>query len=245
MEVEDLFLRRLQKSAITLDDSLPLLNKHLKGYVPDGRETGIACGKQPAGVDQFTEVKVIHNGTIQYRRPEVKDNLVGSTVVNKFQGQVTKTYMLNLHKKVRTHFGTAEGAIRPLKAIFRQLDFKPMMLGTFAESNNNVREFIETAVEYGMEHLLGTHYCNDNGGCNTHGIAKEVSDTARDGGMEGYANLVMDRYVGTGTTGHNKAHVWQDMIARAYAGEFMEMWMAHKTDESLWDAFPNGWGDMG
>jgi len=51
MEVEDLFLRRLQESAITLDDYVPLLSKHLKGYVPDGCHIGIACGKHPAGVD--------------------------------------------------------------------------------------------------------------------------------------------------------------------------------------------------
>ena len=61
--------------------------------------------------------------------------------------------MFNLHKKDMTHFDTAEGAIGPLEAIFRQLDFKPMVSGTFAECNTNVREFIETAVEYGVEHL--------------------------------------------------------------------------------------------
>jgi hypothetical protein len=59
--------------------------------------------------------------------------------------------------------------------------------------------------------------------------------------------LAMDRakYVGTGTTGHNKAQVRHGMIARADAGEFMVMWMVHETDEPLRDAFPNGWGDMG
>ena len=34
------------------------------------------------------------------------------------------------------------------------------------------------------------------------------------------------------------------MIALAYAGEFMGMWMAHETDEPLRVAFPNGWEDM-
>ena len=91
MEVEDLFLRRLQKSEITPNDSVSFLNKHLKGYVPDGRHAGIACGKHPAGVDQFTEVKLIHSGTIQYKRPDVKDKPGGSAAVNKFQGQVKKT----------------------------------------------------------------------------------------------------------------------------------------------------------
>jgi hypothetical protein len=37
MEVGDFFMRRLSESAIISDNSMPLLSKHLKGYVPDGR----------------------------------------------------------------------------------------------------------------------------------------------------------------------------------------------------------------
>jgi hypothetical protein len=33
------------------------------------------------------------------------------------------------------------------------LDFKPLVFGTFAESSLNVKNFVETAVEYGVEHL--------------------------------------------------------------------------------------------
>jgi hypothetical protein len=40
-----------------------------------------------------------------------------------------------------------------LEAIFMQHDFKPLVFGTFAESSSNAREFIETAVEYGLEHM--------------------------------------------------------------------------------------------
>ncbi len=63
---------------------------------------------------------------------------------------------------------------------------------------------------------------------------------------KGYANLVLDRtkYVGTGSTGHNRAQVRQEMIARADGGEFMGMWMAHETDEAFRGAFPTGWGDI-
>ncbi len=59
---------------------------------------------------------------------------------------------------------------------------------------------------------------------------------------KGYSNLVLYRneYVGTGTTGHNKAQVRQEMIAREDVGEFMGMWMAHETDEPFRDAFPSG-----
>jgi hypothetical protein len=156
MEVEEFFLHRLHETSITPDDFVPLLGKHLKGYVPDGRQTGIACGKHPAGMDQFTEVKIIHSGSIQYKRPDVIYNPGGSATVNKFQGQVKRTYLVILHKKGMTHFGTAKGAIGPLEAIFRQLDFQPLVFGTFAESGTNVREFIDTAVEYGVEHMRRT-----------------------------------------------------------------------------------------
>ena len=104
-------------------------------------------------MDQFTEIKVIQSGTIHYKRLEVRDKPRGLATVNKLQGQVRKTYMINLHKKDEIQFGTAKGAIGPLEAIFRQLDFKPLMFGTFAESNTNVREFTETALEYGVGYL--------------------------------------------------------------------------------------------
>jgi hypothetical protein len=58
-----------------------------------------------------------------------------------------------LHKKDREHFGTAEGTLGPLEAIFRQLDFKPLVFGTFAEISINVRDFIETMMKYRVEHL--------------------------------------------------------------------------------------------
>jgi hypothetical protein len=240
------FMRRLQESAIIPDNSVPLLSKHLRGYVPDGRQTGIACGKYPAGVDQYTEVKVIHSGTIQYDRPDVRNNPGGSAAVNKFQGQVRGTYLANLHKKDKLHFATAEGSVGPLEAIFRQLDFKPLVFGTFAEISSNVRDFIDTAVEYGVEHLGRTIAATTVDAVRM-ALKRRYRTQLAMAAWKGYANLVLDRtkYVGTGTTGHNKAQVRQEMIARADAGEFMGMWMAHETDEPLRDAFPNGWGDIG
>ena len=74
MKVEDFFLRKLRETAINPTLSVPLLSRNLKGYVPNGYQTGIACGKYPAGVNQFTEVKVIHSGIVQYRRPDVRDD---------------------------------------------------------------------------------------------------------------------------------------------------------------------------
>ena len=78
---------------------MPLLGKQLRGYVPDERQTCIASIKRLARVDQFTEVKVIHSGAIQYRRPDVRDNPRGLATVNKFHGRVRRMYLGNLHKK--------------------------------------------------------------------------------------------------------------------------------------------------
>ena len=62
----------------------------------------------------------------------------------------------NLHQKDQTHFSTAEGSVGPLEAIFKTMDFKPLVFGTFAEASTNVGEFVELAVEYGVEHMSRT-----------------------------------------------------------------------------------------
>ncbi len=54
MEVEDYFLRKFKKTAINPGQTVPLLSRNLRGYVPDGHRTGIANGKYPAGVNKFT-----------------------------------------------------------------------------------------------------------------------------------------------------------------------------------------------
>jgi len=114
--------------------------------------------------------------------------------------------MLNLHEKDMTHFGMAERAIGPLEVIFRQLDFKPLVLGTFAESNNNVREFIETALEYGVEHL-GRTIATITVDAVRMALRRRYRTQLVMAAWRGYANLVLDRtkYMGTGTTEHNKA----------------------------------------
>ena len=53
-EIEDYFMRRLQKNVVLTNNYVPLLSKHLKGYVPDARQIGIACNKFPTGIDQLT-----------------------------------------------------------------------------------------------------------------------------------------------------------------------------------------------
>jgi hypothetical protein len=72
---------------------MSLLNKHLEGYVPDGRQIGIACNTFLAGIDQFTEAKVIHGGTVHYKRPDVRNNNQGAAVMSKFQAQICNRYI--------------------------------------------------------------------------------------------------------------------------------------------------------
>jgi hypothetical protein len=146
MGVKDYFLRKLRETAINPAQSVPLLSKNLKGYVADGHHTWMACGKYPAGVNQFTEVKVIHSGEVQYKRLEVRDDPHGATAVNTFQRHVRGTYISNTKKKDRKHFGTAETARGPLEGIFRRLDFKPLVFGTFGEMSSNVKEVLSMAV---------------------------------------------------------------------------------------------------
>ena len=246
MECEDYFIGRLRDSAIQPSNAMPLLGKQLKGYVPDGRQTGIATAKRPAGIDHFTEVKVIHSGAVQYRRPEVRDNPSGSAAVNKFQGQVRQTYLVNLHQKDKDHFATAEGAVGPLEAVFRSLDFKPLVFGTFAEASTNVGEFVELAVEYGVEHLGRTMAATSVDSVKA-ALRRRYKTQLATAAWRGYANLILDRtkYVGTRMAALNRAQVRMEMSDRADAGEFMGVFMAHETDEPTRDAFLGGWGAMG
>jgi len=80
---------------------------------------GIAYNKFASGIGHFTEAKVIHNGTIQYRRPDMRDDQQGSAAVNKFQGHVRRTYLVNMKRKDSVHFGTSEKGRGPLESIFR------------------------------------------------------------------------------------------------------------------------------
>ncbi len=150
---------------------MSLLSKKLKGYVPDGHHTGIACGKYPAGVDQFTKVKVIHNGAVQYKRLDVKDDQHGAAAVNKFQTQVRGTYIANMREKDRWR--------GPLESLFRRMDFKSLIYGTFGEMSSNVKEVVNMAVEYGVEHLGETMAAT------TVDITKAIQDAVVAGGMAG------------------------------------------------------------
>jgi hypothetical protein len=197
MEVEDYFLRKLRETAINPAQSMPFQSRNLKGYVLDGHQTGIACGKYPAGVNQFTEVKVIHSGAVQYRRPEVRDGQQGAAAVNKFQKQVRGVYIANMKEKDRDHFGTDETARGPLETLFRRLDFKPLVFGTFGEMSSNVKEVLDMAVEYGVEHLGRTMAATTVDGVRI-ALRRRYKTHLSMAVWRGYANLILDRvkYVG-------------------------------------------------
>jgi hypothetical protein len=198
MEVEDFFLRKLRETAINPALSVPLLSRNLKGYVPDGHQTGIACGKYPAGVNHFTEAKVIHSGTVQYKRPDVRDDQQGAAAVNAFQKQVRGTYVTNMREKDRQYFGTAETARGPTESLFRRLDFKPLVFGTFGEMSTNVKEVVNMVVEYGVEHLESSMAATTVDRVRI-ALRRRYKTQLSVAVWRGYANLILDRvkYVGS------------------------------------------------
>ncbi len=149
-------------------------------------------------VNQFTEVKVIHNGTIQYSRTDVRDDPEGSAAVNKFQGKVKGTYITNLKVKDTQHFGTADDSRGPLESLFRRMDFKPLVFGTFGESSSKVKAVIDMAVEYGVEHLGRTMAATTVDAVRM-ALNRRYRAQLSTAVWRGYANLILDRvkYVGT------------------------------------------------
>jgi hypothetical protein len=147
-------------------------------------------------------------------------------------------------KEKDKHFGTAETARGPLESVFRRLDFKPLVFGTFGEMSANVKEVVNMAVEYGVEHLGRTMAATTVEGVRT-ALRRRYMTQLSVAVWRGYANLILDRvkYVGIGRLGPNRAEVRAEMQERADAGEFDGMWMPHETDVPVRDAFPNGWGD--
>ena len=57
LKIEDYFIRKLRGTAITPNESVPALSKHLRGYIPNKRQLVIAYNnKLLGGIEQFTEV---------------------------------------------------------------------------------------------------------------------------------------------------------------------------------------------
>ena len=126
------------------------------------------------------------------------------------------------------------------------MDYKPLVFGTFAECNSNVKVVLDMAVEYGVEHLGRTMAATTVEAVKT-ALRRRYRTQLATAVWKGYANLILDRvkYVGTGRMGPNKAQARAEMMDRADGGEFAGVWMAHETDVPIRDAFPNGWGECG
>ncbi len=129
---------------------------------------------------------------------DVRDNPEGAAAANKFQGQARGSYIINLKEKDRVHFGTAEDTRGPLECLFRQLDFKPLVFGTFAECNTNVKVVLEMVVEYRVEHLGRTMAATTVESVKS-ALRRRYRTQLSTVVWRGYANLILDRvkYVGT------------------------------------------------
>ncbi len=151
---------------------------------------------------------MIHSGAVQYGRPEIRNDQQGTKDVNKLQRQVRGGYVASMKGKDRQHFGTAETARGPLENLFRQVDFKPLVFGTFGEMSSNVKEVVDIAVEYGVEHLGRTISATTEDGVRT-ALNRRYKTKLSMAVWRGYANLILDRvkYVGTRRMGPNKAQV--------------------------------------
>jgi len=89
-----------------------------------------------------------------------------------------------------------------LEAIFKTLDLKPLAFGTFVDASTNVGEFVELAVEYGVEHLSRTMAATSVESVKA-ALKRRYNTQLTTAAWKGYANLVLDRtkYVGTGEQG--------------------------------------------
>lgn len=159
-------------------------------------------------MNQFTEVKVVHSGTVQYSRHEVRDDAQGADAVNTFQRQVRGKYISNMKEKDRQHFGTSETVRGPMEGIFRKLDFKPLVFGTFGEMSSNVKVVVDTAVEYGVEHLGRTMAATTVDGVRTT-LRRRCRTQLSLVVWRGYANSILYRvkYASTGRLGPKRAQV--------------------------------------
>ena len=89
-----------------------------------------------------------------------------------------------------------------MEAIFKTLDFKPMVFGTFTEASTNVGAFVEPAMEHGVEHLGRTMAATSVDSVKA-ALRRRYKTHLATTAWKGYANSVLDgaKYVGTGTAG--------------------------------------------
>jgi hypothetical protein len=101
-----------------------------------------------------------------------------------------------------------------------------MVFGMFAEMSPNLNDFVEMAVEYGVEHL-GTSMAVSTPDVLRVALRRRYRAQLSMALWRGYANLVLDRtkYVGTGKTGSNKAQIRMDTLGRSHTCEHIGLYM--------------------
>jgi hypothetical protein len=100
--------------------------------------------------------------------------------------------------------------------------------------SSDVKEVVNMAVEYGVEHLGRMMAATTVDGVKI-ALRRRYMTQLSMAVWRGYANLILDRvkYVGIGRLGPNKAQVRAETQERADDGEFDGVWMAHETDVPL------------
>jgi hypothetical protein len=78
----------------------------------------------------------------------VREDMKGSAAVNRYQRKLRSTYLSHLRRNNRAHFGTPKKEKGPLESIFKKLDLKPIIFGTYGEMSNGVNEVLEIDVDY-------------------------------------------------------------------------------------------------
>ena len=184
-------------------------------------------------------MKVIHSGAVHHNRVDVRDDPSGAAVINKFQSQVRGQNTTQLRRKIHQLFSTMD--MGPLENVFRQMEFKPIVFGSFGEMSTNVREYIELVVDDGADHLDRTMAPTTVDAVKA-ALRRRFMSQLSAANWRGSTNLVLDiiKYDGTCHTWMNMAHIRQEMGERADQGEYFNMWMAHETTVPLRDAFPGG-----
>ena len=94
-----------------------------------------------------------------------------------------------------------------------------MVFGTLAEISNNVIDFIETTMEYGVEHLGRTMTATTVDAVRM-ALRRRCMTQLAMATWNGYANQMLDmtKYVGTWKMGSNKAQIRQELKDMADEG---------------------------
>jgi len=104
------------------------------------------------------------------------------------------------------HFGTEENVRGPLESLFRHLDLKHLVFGTFGECSTSVKEVLKIA-EYGVGHLGRSMAATTLDAVRMVLRSEEVCDSSINGCLEGVRQLNprQGKVCGYGTLGSKQS----------------------------------------